>query len=158
MHASVYNWIGSLADRCEFPILEIGSQNINGTVRDHFNDEVTHYVGIDLMEAPGVDVVYDGQLLPFDNESFASVLCLEVFEHCFNPCLLSMEIVRVLRPGGIALVSARGNGFGFHNPPDRMRFMPGYLSELFTTLGCAATEREDEQVPGHIADVHKETS
>ena len=39
-------------------VLEVGSLNINGTVRDLFND--CNYIGIDVGEGNGVDVVCSG--------------------------------------------------------------------------------------------------
>src|SRR5574338_1611832 len=51
---------------------------------------VDEYVGVDF-ENPGhphlnesIDVFYDGQTLPFDNEYFDSIFSSEVFEHVFN--------------------------------------------------------------------------
>jgi hypothetical protein len=40
-------------------VLEVGSLNINGTVRDFF--DAKEYVGVDLIEGPGVDRVCAGQ-------------------------------------------------------------------------------------------------
>lgn len=48
----------------------------------------------------------DVEKLPFDDESFDFVLCIEVLRYLpdVNPC--TKEIFRVLKPGGIALVTA----------------------------------------------------
>jgi len=61
-------------------VLEVGSLNINGTVRDYFDD--CDYTGIDLGPGPGVDVVADGSdwLKP---AHYSVVLSTESFEH--NP-------------------------------------------------------------------------
>src|SRR5205814_7906584 len=43
--------------------------------------------------------------LPFANESFDAVICLEVLEHLMMPEFTCREIHRVLRPGGQVLIS-----------------------------------------------------
>ena len=47
------------------------------------NDIRPDYVNLDVADLEGVDVVHDlDQLpLPFDDESFREILCLDVFEH-----------------------------------------------------------------------------
>lgn len=62
-------------------VLEVGSLNINGTVRDFFND--CNYIGIDLDSGPGVDVVCQGQHYDAPDKSFDVVISCECFEH--NP-------------------------------------------------------------------------
>ncbi len=62
-------------------VLEVGSLNINGTVRDFFHP--TNYVGVDVAEGPGVDVVALGQDLTYPDNSFDIAISAECFEH--NP-------------------------------------------------------------------------
>ena len=152
MHDSVYAWVKSIAPTLESPTLEVGSTNVNGTVRGLFAGD---YVGIDIVAGPGVDRVYDGNRIPFDTATFATVLCLEVLEHALRPWKVCAEIARVLRPGGTALVSARGNGFPLHHEPDRWRFMGGTIPGLFP--GCETTEIADPQPehPGWLVTVRR---
>ena len=71
--------------------------------------------GVDVSEAAvriarsqGLDVravdVNTG-VLPFDSESFETVLCLDVIEHVFDPLQLVAELRRVTAPGGELLIS-----------------------------------------------------
>jgi SAM-dependent methyltransferase len=53
-------------------------------------------------------VIEDASILPFADESFDVVTCLEVFEHLFAPHIAAAEIHRVLRPKG-ALVATVPN-------------------------------------------------
>jgi SAM-dependent methyltransferase len=53
----------------------------------------------------GVDVRLDAQALPFRDDSFEYVLCSEVIEHVPNAHKALGEIARVLRPGGVLLVT-----------------------------------------------------
>lgn len=62
-------------------MLEVGSLDINGTVRDFFNN--CDFIGVDLDEGPGVDVVGQGQELDYPDNSFDTVISAECFEH--NP-------------------------------------------------------------------------
>lgn len=62
-------------------VIEIGSLNINGTVRDFFVTD--KYVGVDVAEGHGVDLVAEGQELDFADNSFDVAISAECFEH--NP-------------------------------------------------------------------------
>lgn len=62
-------------------VLEIGSLDINGSVRDFFTE--CFYTGVDLQEGPGVDLVGQGQDLDFKDGFFTTVVSAECFEH--NP-------------------------------------------------------------------------
>jgi SAM-dependent methyltransferase len=149
-------WVYDRIDLVTAPVLDVGSRDVNGSVRPLCP---TPYFGIDIEDGDGVDEVYDGHTIPFPKNSFQTVICTEVFEHAHRPWRLAEEILRVLRPGGVALVTARANGFQRHDPPDRWRFMDGTLSELFMDLGAAETfEQEDPQAPGWFVEVRKPSS
>jgi SAM-dependent methyltransferase len=73
--------------------------------------EVGEYIGLDF-ENPGhphaneqIDVFYDGKCIPFGDASFDSVFSSEVFEHVFNLPEVLRELNRVLKPGGLILVT-----------------------------------------------------
>lgn len=51
-------------------------------------------------------VVYDGKRLPFKDNTFDIVCCVEVFEHAENPNRLLAEISRVLKPDGFCYLTA----------------------------------------------------
>jgi len=67
----------------------------------------------DLKAAPswceGQDIEYhQGDLnigIPFEDNLFDTVLCLEVIEHVENPFALCRELFRVLHPGGQVIIS-----------------------------------------------------
>lgn len=70
-------------------VIEMGSLNINGTVRD-FYENTTNYVGVDLDEGPGVDLVAQGQEVDYEDNSFDVAVSAECFEH--NPYWLETFI------------------------------------------------------------------
>lgn len=49
----------------------------------------------------------DGRNLPFEPDTFDAVTCLEVLEFTPDPRAMLQELVRVLRPGGVLLVTNR---------------------------------------------------
>ncbi len=49
----------------------------------------------------------DARCLPFDDDTFDAVTCLEALEFTPNPRAVLAELVRVLRPGGVLLVTNR---------------------------------------------------
>jgi methionine biosynthesis protein MetW len=72
-------------------------------------EHAARYVGVDIsaraVEAArllGLDahVIEDASVLPFEDEAYDVVVCIEVFEHLFEPQRAAREILRVLRPGG----------------------------------------------------------
>jgi len=94
--------------------------NINGDILDFgcgrkpyesLFQNAKSYTGVDI-EVSGhnhvdskVDYFWDGNKLPFADESFDNVVCFEVFEHVFNIEEVLAEIYRVLKPNGQLLIS-----------------------------------------------------
>jgi hypothetical protein len=62
-------------------ILEVGSLNINGTVRDLF--ATSFYIGIDLGSGRNVDLIAEGHNVAFADRFFDLSISCECFEH--NP-------------------------------------------------------------------------
>lgn len=150
MHASVMAWVGSrvrLYDLADCPTLEVGSLDVNGSVRSLFRGP---YIGIDMRDGPGVDVVGTADHLPFPDDAFDVVVTTEMLEHDPTFWLSLAEIGRVLRPGGHLLLTTRGSGFGEHNEPsDYFRFMPASRAVLAALAGCkVVVEALDPEVPG----------
>lgn len=88
-------------------VLEVGSLDINGTVRDFFTNNST-YIGVDVGPGPGVDVVAQGQDLTYDDGEFDVTVSAECFEH--NPYWKETftNMARMTRPGGLVLFTCAG--------------------------------------------------
>jgi SAM-dependent methyltransferase len=77
-----------------------------------------------------VDIVGDfcAAELPAPEESFDTVLCLSILEHCEDPTAMVENIGRLLRPGGTAFFMAPFAYIDGHLGPDYWRFArDGYL-------------------------------
>lgn len=87
-------------------VLEVGSLNVNGTVRDFFTD--CKYVGVDVAQGPGVDVVCQGQDLDYQAATFDTVISAECFEH--NPYWLETFVNMVRMCDGMVFMSCATTG------------------------------------------------
>lgn len=98
-------------------VLDIGSYDINGSMRVDAERYGT-YVGLDMRQGPNVDIVANGHEIPFDDGYFDCVLCLETLEHDDYPHKTLAEIYRVLRHGGLLVVTVPGLSFPKHDFPN----------------------------------------
>ncbi|MGB7293541.1 MAG: class I SAM-dependent methyltransferase [Thermodesulfobacteriota bacterium] len=53
--------------------------------------------------------------IPFSDESFNLVWCTEVIEHLHNPKYLFQEIERVIRPGGLAIITTPNSSCWYYS-------------------------------------------
>ena len=80
-----------------------------------------------------IDLMCDGQFLPFESNSFNVVILSEVIEHIPNPALAFREISRVLTPGGIMIITWPYNYMVHEAPFDYYR-MSFFALENLTKL------------------------
>ena len=105
-------------------ILEIGSRNVNGTLRD-FCPANADYVGVDLEPGTNVDIVLqEAGSLPFDDATFDIVLSTSCFEHDPMFWVTFASMGRVLKPGGFIYINTPSNGRYHAYPYDNWRFYP----------------------------------
>lgn len=118
-------------------VLEIGSRqpiNQDELANLRFLFPESKYIGSDIQSGKGVDVITDASNLPFKNNSFDMVLCLETLEHSNKPWLIASEIERVVKNDGCVLISSQQN-FPIHmHPSDYFRFTPMGLKSLFPKI------------------------
>jgi len=108
--------------------IDIGSYDVNGSYRTLFDVPGWRYTGVDLQAGPGVDVVLSSPYrLPFASASVDVVLSGQAFEHIEFFWLSWIEMLRVLKPGGLLFLIAPSRGPEHRYPQDCWRFYPdGY--------------------------------
>lgn len=88
-------------------------------------------------EQPGhlPDAWASGLQLPFRDSSFDTAVSFQVLEHVPQPARMLAEITRVLKPGGVLVLTAP-HIWGIHEEPhDYYRFTPYGLRYLAETVG-----------------------
>jgi SAM-dependent methyltransferase len=127
-------------------VLEIGSYDVNGSVRRLFKGE---YVGIDREAGPGVDRVMNAAEMDFPFASFDVVVSTSQLEHDPTFWITLQEVGRVLRPGGYFILTTHTTGFPEHNRPDYYRFLDDTWPMLMDFAWCDIVDsRSDPQVGG----------
>lgn len=89
-------------------VLEVGSLDINGSIRMLFNNCL--YTGVDIGPGPGVDLVAEGQNLDFASGTYDTVISCECFEHnpFWVPTFANMH--RIARRRGLIIMTCATTG------------------------------------------------
>jgi SAM-dependent methyltransferase len=89
-------------------VLEVGSLNVNGTLRDFFTE--CRYIGIDVSPGNEVDVVCEGQNYNAPNNTYDVVSSAECFEH--NPYWFEtfQNMIRLCKDGGLVFFTCATDG------------------------------------------------
>ncbi len=109
------------------PIYEFGSVKVN--VQENFVNlrpifPGKKYVGCDMRNGPGVDIVLNLHDINIPSESISTVIALDTLEHVEYPYKAMEEIHRILKPKGTVIISSVMN-FPIHDYPyDYWRFTP----------------------------------
>jgi len=90
-------------------VLEIGSYDVNGSIRQAFAGS-RDYVGVDLVDGPGVDVVGFGHDVAQPDGSYDLTLSGECFEHDPHWRDTFTNMVRLTRPGGLVAFTCASHG------------------------------------------------
>jgi SAM-dependent methyltransferase len=96
LRAVYQQWFGQLLRRVDGlrPIVEIGAGP--GFFKEYF----PQLISTDIVHALHVDVVCDGDSLPFQSGSVGALVMVDVLHHLPQPLEFMSEAARVLRPGG----------------------------------------------------------
>lgn len=102
-------------------VLEVGSLNINGTVREFFVDSI--YTGIDVADGKDVDLVVNGEDYGGKANSIDVVVSCECFEHNPEYEKTFINMIRVLKRNGLLIMTCatygrRQHGTSLSDPAD----------------------------------------
>ena len=130
-------------------ILDLGSQDINGSYRSLFDQSPWRYIGVDLSAGPNVDVVLRDPYA-WKELSAASadvVISGQTFEHTEFFWETMLQIARVLKTNGLCCILAPSSGPEHRYPLDCWRVYPDGLRAAARYAGLetlqASTQWED---------------
>ena len=147
------NWFfNAHQDQITGTVLDIGAEE-NQMGRYGLSDsDDTEYICMDMRTSPSLDIVGDGCNLPFQNESFDTVILREVLEHVqvLNIPALIDEVYRVLSHEGRLLATSpfRFQIHGYEYT-DKLRLTADGLHEL---LQCSGFENVNVYKAGGFAE------
>jgi SAM-dependent methyltransferase len=114
-------------------VLEIGSKDITGNVREYFPD-AKEYIGTDMERGFNVDLIIDAHdlLKKFKPGSVDTLLCFEMLEHD-REFWTTVEIMhKLVKKGGYLVISTPTFGFPLHrHPRDYFRYGEDAFREIF---------------------------
>jgi SAM-dependent methyltransferase len=102
------------------------------------NQSETQYTGIDVAESSSFKysneeiIPFDGENIPFENETFDAIICTEVLEHVFNHQALVDEMHRVSKHNSTAIITIPFSARYHYIPYDYYRYTPSALEKIFS--------------------------
>lgn len=121
-------------------VLDIGCGN--KPYRSLFKENVTEYTGCDInqTELNSVDIICNALEIPLPDESFDTVLCTQVIEHIYDHKGLLKEAGRLLKKGGIIILSGPLYWPVHCEPHDFFRFTKYGFRKLMEECGFSISE------------------
>jgi SAM-dependent methyltransferase len=99
------------------------------------------YVGADLAGNPEADVKLNGDgSVPLPDGDFDLVLSTQVLEHVVDPDMYVSECQRLLKPGGILVITTHGLMHYHPDPEDYWRWTSPGLRRLLSGAGLSSIE------------------
>lgn len=148
-HQSVLTWAASLPGDIFTgkQVIEVGAYDVNGTVRPIIEEHgPTSYLGVDISEGPGVDLVANvGDLPDMFAHGFDVVVSTEMLEHVEDWRAALRALILLVREGGHLVISTRAPGFPYHPfPIDMWRYPPPLMRELLEWAGLTVESCVDD--------------
>lgn len=126
----------------EFIFLEIGSYNVNGSLKDildsHCQKSFNH-IGMDIEAGPGVDKVIEPYNFPYENYADV-VLSNSQLEHDPQFWRTIEQMKKAAKPNGLIWLCAPSKGSVHRYPVDVYRFYPDAFPELAKAYGMTCLE------------------
>jgi len=123
-------------------ILDLGSQDVNGSYRAIFDSPFWEYRGADMIAGDNVNIIlsdiYNWEEL--ESDSVDVFISGQTFEHIEYIWLTMKEIQRILKPGGLCCIIAPSGGFEHKYPVDCWRIYPDGFSALANYAGLETLE------------------
>ena len=133
-----------------YRVLDLGARRSPGqalTHRELFANHDVHYLGVDVQPGNNVDIIMRRPYrLPVASNSADVVISGQVFEHIPFVWASMLEIARVLKPQGLAFITAPSRGH-LHSTYDCWRYYPDGYRALAAYAGLAVREAHTDFPP-----------
>lgn len=140
-------------------MLDLGSQDFNGSYREVLAHPGWRYLGVDLTPGPNVDVVLRSayQWRELESASADVLVSGQTFEHTEFFWESMGEIARVLKPGGLCCIIAPSCGPEHRFPRDCWRIFPDGFAAVarYAHLEVLETNTQWEDLPGYDEESNK---
>jgi SAM-dependent methyltransferase len=120
-------------------VLDVGSYDVNGSYRQHFDPDRFDYVGLDMVPGPNVDIVPAAPYAwtEIADDAYDIVISGQALEHVEFPWLTIEEMTRVLKKDGLLCIIVP-RGFEEHRyPVDCYRFLTDGVVALARCVGLS---------------------
>lgn len=130
-HTEWRRYLKELCDKDGMEILEVGSRVVTGTnFRGMF--EKANYTGFDYYKGENVDVVGDAHRLShYFDKKFDLIFSSAVFEHLAMPWQVSLEMIKLLKPGGYVFIETHYSYSSHERPWHFFQYSENALNILF---------------------------
>lgn len=124
----VLKFIEEHKNKLQGKVIEIGSYNVNGSVRDVIDVSL----GVDMREGPGVDLVCPVEYLDLPNESFDACVSTDTLEHVKDWRGFIRKTWGLVKDGGWLVMTMAHPRKGRHAyPDDYWRMTPEDISRIY---------------------------
>lgn len=136
------------------PIYEFGALQVLGQIgfadlRPFFPDK--KYIGSDIVQGPGVNVILDMHSINLPDKSVGTALLMDTLEHVEYPRMAMKELYRVLAPNGLLIMSSTTFERIHNYPNDYWRFTPeGFRSLLQEFSSVFISSAGDPRCPDAV--------
>jgi SAM-dependent methyltransferase len=111
------------------------------------------YYAIDLKITPMVSVAGDARAIPFQDNVFDCVICTQVLDCVPAPHKVTEEIHRVLKPGGVLLLSVP-SAFPRASEAERWRYLPTGIRQILDGFTQVEIVAEGSSIIGFFRTVN----
>ncbi len=127
-------------------IIEVGSANVNGSVRPYIESlKPRVYLGVDISKGKGVDFISTAEnlLTHFKKETFDVLISTELMEHVLDWRKAISNFKKLVKPGGVLLITTRSFGFPYHGYPfDFWRYEVQDMQNIFSDCIIETLEKD----------------
>lgn len=124
-------------------ILEVGSQNINGAIRDYFPEAPEkQWIGLDIASGPQVDFTIPGEFIQVSNGWADISFSTECFEHAKQWKEIFLNMIRATRADGLVILTFAGDGRATHGTIDSDLESSPFTGDYYKNISLAVFASE----------------